>query len=89
MDVDVPNACGTITDPAAPMALRLQGNLLQVKTLFMDETKTDLHSYGVSRVFSQQCAYVLTDMQSLRDKMRGLDIVLKALEIDPNVVITK
>lgn len=30
MDVDVPNACGTITDPAAPMALRLQGNLLQV-----------------------------------------------------------
>lgn len=30
MDVNVPNACGTITDPVAPMALRLQGNLLLV-----------------------------------------------------------
>lgn len=30
MDVDVPNACETITDPSAPMALRLQGNLLCV-----------------------------------------------------------
>jgi hypothetical protein len=29
-DVDVPTACRTIKDPAAPMALRLQGNLLSV-----------------------------------------------------------
>jgi len=28
MEVNVPEACGTITDPSAPMALRLQGNLL-------------------------------------------------------------
>ena len=27
-DVDVPKACQTIIDPVAPMALRLQGNLL-------------------------------------------------------------
>ena len=27
-DVDVPKACRTIIDPVAPMALRLQGNLL-------------------------------------------------------------
>ncbi|KAL6162183.1 hypothetical protein ACJQWK_11129 [Exserohilum turcicum] len=28
LDVDVPKACETIVDPVAPMALRLQGNLL-------------------------------------------------------------
>ena len=28
IDVDVPKACETIQDPHAPMALRLQGNLL-------------------------------------------------------------
>jgi hypothetical protein len=28
LDVDVPKACEVIMDPAAPMALRLQGNLL-------------------------------------------------------------
>ena len=27
-EVDVPKACQTIIDPVAPMALRLQGNLL-------------------------------------------------------------
>ncbi|KAH8431524.1 Rad21/Rec8 N-terminal domain-containing protein [Aspergillus melleus] len=30
LDVDVPKACKVIMDPAAPMALRLQGNLLWV-----------------------------------------------------------
>ena len=33
LDVDVTKACKTIVDPAAPMALRLQGNLLYA-TLF-------------------------------------------------------
>lgn len=28
LDVDVPKACGMIIHPEAPMALRLQGNLL-------------------------------------------------------------
>lgn len=28
LDVDVPKTCGVIMDPVAPMALRLQGNLL-------------------------------------------------------------
>jgi meiotic recombination protein REC8 len=28
LDVDVAKACRTIVDPVAPMALRLQGNLL-------------------------------------------------------------
>lgn len=30
MEVNVPGACGTIIHPEAPMALRLQGNLLLV-----------------------------------------------------------
>jgi meiotic recombination protein REC8, fungi type len=32
LDVDVPKACGTIHDPSAPMALRLQANLLYVSS---------------------------------------------------------
>ena len=41
MDVDVPNACGTITDPSAPMALRLQGNLLWVAITLYDMFNTN------------------------------------------------
>ncbi len=36
LDVDVPKACQTIVAPEAPMALRLQGNLLSV-TLVLTE----------------------------------------------------
>ncbi|KAJ4994305.1 hypothetical protein SVAN01_00134 [Stagonosporopsis vannaccii] len=51
--VDVPKACKTIVDPAAPLALRLQSSLL----------------YGVSRVYLQQCGYVLADAQSAHSTM--------------------
>lgn len=51
------------------------------------ELKND--RFGVSRVFSQQCGYVLTDMQNLRDKMRGITMLLKELEVDPDVVTTR
>ncbi|KAL4782727.1 Rec8 like protein-domain-containing protein [Aspergillus varians] len=54
--VDVPKACGVIVDPTAPMALRLQSNLL----------------YGVSRVYSQQCGYTLLDVQAMHEKMRHM-----------------
>ncbi|KAE8168092.1 hypothetical protein BDV40DRAFT_295208 [Aspergillus tamarii] len=54
-------------DPEAPMALRLQGNLL----------------YGVSRVYSQQCGYALTDVQAVHDKMRTLFKVLPGGGLDP------
>lgn len=42
LDVDVAKACKTIVDPVAPMALRLQGNLLCVicGPLQMIETDT-------------------------------------------------
>ncbi|EED15426.1 Rad21/Rec8 N terminal domain protein [Talaromyces stipitatus ATCC 10500] len=40
--------------PEAPMALRLQGNLL----------------YGVTKVYSRQCVYTLADVQAMLDKMK-------------------
>ncbi|KAI5289274.1 hypothetical protein KEM52_000841, partial [Ascosphaera acerosa] len=53
LDVDVPRACGTVASAEAPLALRLQGNLL----------------FGISRVYDQQCGYALNDAQSMREKM--------------------
>ncbi|TVY81291.1 Meiotic recombination protein rec8 [Lachnellula suecica] len=55
-DVDVQKACGTIMEPEAPMALRLQSNLM----------------YGVARVYSQQCTYVLSDAQAAQTAMRAM-----------------
>ncbi|KAK3990288.1 hypothetical protein QBC44DRAFT_394577 [Cladorrhinum sp. PSN332] len=51
--VNVPKACETILQPAAPIALRLQGSLL----------------YGLSRVYSQQCHYVLADAEKVQAHM--------------------
>ncbi|MCJ1393678.1 hypothetical protein MMC18_006554 [Xylographa bjoerkii] len=67
LDVDIPKACMTITQPEAPMALRLQSNLL----------------YGVSRVYSQQCFYVLVDAQNTQNNMRTLLKVVRTSELDP------
>jgi len=52
-EVNVKKACETILQPDAPMALRLQGRLL----------------YGLSRVYSQQCHYVLTDAEKVQAHM--------------------
>ncbi|PYH91902.1 hypothetical protein BO71DRAFT_358419 [Aspergillus ellipticus CBS 707.79] len=68
LDVDVPKACGVIMDPVAPMALRLQGNLL----------------YGVSRVYNQQCGYALTDVQAMHDKMRAMLKAMPGGGLDPS-----
>ncbi|KAK2765035.1 hypothetical protein FQN54_008734 [Arachnomyces sp. PD_36] len=67
LDVDVPKACGTIVRPEAPMALRLQGNLL----------------IGVSRVYNQQCGYALMDAQAIRDRMRTMLKVIRGNGLDP------
>jgi hypothetical protein len=69
LDVDVRKACETIMEPEAPMALRLQSNLL----------------YGVSRVYSQQCGYVLADTQAAQNNMRALLKVAKNNDLDPEV----
>ncbi|KAL3460599.1 Rec8 like protein-domain-containing protein [Aspergillus heterothallicus] len=67
-DVDVPKACNVIMDPVAPMALRLQSNLL----------------YGVSRVYSQQCGYTLVDVQAMHDRMRTMLRSVAAGGLDPS-----
>jgi len=56
LEVNVVGACETIERPPgdAPLALRLQANLL----------------YGVTRVYQQQCGYMLTDVEKTRDHMR-------------------
>ncbi|KAF7550667.1 hypothetical protein G7Z17_g5541 [Cylindrodendrum hubeiense] len=66
-EVNVPKACEKIIDPGAPLALRLQGNLL----------------YGVSRVFSQQCHYVLSDAEKTQSDMLTFFRVMQTSELDP------
>ncbi|KAJ4254313.1 R8 protein [Fusarium torreyae] len=66
-EVNVPKACETIIDPGAPLALRLQGNLL----------------YGVSRVFAQQCRYVLSDAEKTQADMMTFFRVMNTSETDP------
>ncbi|TAQ89837.1 hypothetical protein B7494_g1835 [Chlorociboria aeruginascens] len=67
LDVNVRKACETIMQPEAPMALRLQSNLL----------------FGVSRVYSQQCGYVLADTQAAQNSMRALLKVVRDHGLDP------
>ncbi|KAL2844977.1 hypothetical protein BJY01DRAFT_247902 [Aspergillus pseudoustus] len=55
-------------DPVAPMALRLQSNLL----------------YGVSRVYSQQCGYTLLDVQAMHDRMRTMLRSVAAGGLEPS-----
>lgn len=66
-EVDVRKACEAIIGPGAPMALRLQGNLL----------------YGVSRVYSQQCAYVLNDAEKVQSNMKLFYRLITHNETDP------
>lgn len=67
LDVDVPKACNVIINPEAPMALRLQGNML----------------YGVSKVYNQQCGYTLTDVQAMHDRMRSILKAIPGGGLDP------
>ncbi|KAJ5657518.1 uncharacterized protein N7484_001167 [Penicillium longicatenatum] len=73
LEVDVPGACNVIVDPEAPMALRLQGNLL----------------FGVSRVYQEQCGYALLDAQSMHDKMVSTLEILPGGGLDPFAGKTK
>ncbi|KAJ5732471.1 hypothetical protein N7493_003952 [Penicillium malachiteum] len=73
LDVDVPEACRVITNPQAPMALRLQGSLL----------------YGVSRVYHQQCGYTLFDAQTMHDKIISTLKLLPGGGLDPTAGQTK
>ena len=68
-DVNVRKACETILQPTAPIALRLQGSLL----------------FGLSRVYSQQCHYVLTDAERVQAHMRAFYNALGGIDngLDP------
>ncbi|KAL9100473.1 MAG: hypothetical protein Q9163_004163 [Psora crenata] len=68
LDVNVPQTCEIIIHPEAPMALRLQSNLL----------------YGVSRVYSQQYGYIVSDAQLAQSNMRALLKAVRTSELDPN-----
>lgn len=65
--VDIPRACDIIIRPGAPIALRLQSNLL----------------YGVSRVYQQQCTYMLTDVEKVQSHMQTFFRVWGTSSIDP------
>ncbi|KAI1211939.1 Rec8 like protein-domain-containing protein [Annulohypoxylon truncatum] len=66
-EVDVQKACGKIIEPGAPVALRLQGQLL----------------YGVSRVYSQQCGYMLSDLQKIHTHMHMFFTKFGENQLDP------
>ncbi|KAG4436529.1 hypothetical protein IFR05_008003 [Cadophora sp. M221] len=70
LDVNVKKACETIIDPEAPMALRLQSNLL----------------YGVTKVYNQQWEYLLVDAQTAQNTMRSLFKVSRNSELDASAL---
>ncbi|KAL9637319.1 MAG: hypothetical protein Q9204_001923 [Flavoplaca sp. TL-2023a] len=70
LDVNVPKTCHVIINPEAPMALRLQSNLLL--------------SYGVSRVYLQQCGYTLSDAQTIQNNLKMLSRAIRTSSLDPN-----
>lgn len=65
--VDVRRACEKILEPGAPIALRLQGNLL----------------YGVSKVYEKQCTYMLSDVQKTQGHMAAFIRYLASNQLDP------
>lgn len=40
--------------------------------------------YGVSRVYSQKCVYVLIDAQAAQNNMKALLRVVRTAELDPD-----
>lgn len=75
LEVDLPKACETIISPEAPLALRLQSNLL----------------YGVSRVFREQYQYFYTDVSSahLRITRELLTLNAQNVTLDTNLTNIK
>ena len=43
-----------------------------------------LNRYGISRVYFQQCTYILVDAQAAQSNMRALLRVIKTAELDPD-----
>ena len=85
LDVNVPKTCQIIIEPQAPMALRLQSNLLYEETrpLYLSYLLTPSR-YGVSRVFLQQSRYALSDAQMAQANMNALLKAVRTSALDPN-----
>ncbi|KAI0130214.1 Rec8 like protein-domain-containing protein [Xylariales sp. AK1849] len=67
-EVNVKGACEKILEPGAPIALRLQGNLL----------------YGVSRVYQQKCTYLATDAAKVQNHMMTFYRQFQVDQLDPD-----
>ncbi|KAK2038211.1 hypothetical protein LZ31DRAFT_579666 [Colletotrichum somersetense] len=67
-EVDIRKACEKIIEPGAPISLRLQSNLL----------------FGVSRVYSSQCNYMLTDTEKVQTLMKTFFRLIANNETVPN-----
>lgn len=73
--MNLPKACETIIHPEAPLALRLQSNLL----------------YGVSRVFREQYQYFYSDVNNahVRITRELLTMNMHNITLDTNFTNTK
>ncbi|KAI1851854.1 hypothetical protein JX266_002707 [Neoarthrinium moseri] len=71
--VDVQRACRKIIEPGAPIALRLQGNLL----------------FGVSKVYQEQCSYILTDAQKIQGHMMTFLRQISANQLAPGAATAR
>ncbi|KAK1985403.1 Rec8 like protein-domain-containing protein [Colletotrichum cereale] len=67
-EVDIQRACEKIIEPGAPISLRLQSNLL----------------FGISRVYSSQCNYMLTDAEKVQALMKTFFRLIANNETVPN-----
>lgn len=45
--------------------------------------QSNMCSYGVSRVYSQQCGYVLADAQTAQSNIRALLKIVRTAQLDP------
>ncbi|KAI1379166.1 Rec8 like protein-domain-containing protein [Hypoxylon crocopeplum] len=72
-EVDVQKACGKIIQPGAPVALRLQGQLL----------------YGVSTVYNKQCSYMLADLMKIQMHMHMFFTTFGENQLDPEAGKTR
>ncbi|KAI2620540.1 Rec8 like protein-domain-containing protein [Hypoxylon sp. NC1633] len=72
-EVNVQKACGKIIEPGAPVALRLQGQLL----------------FGVSRVYNKQCYYMLADLQKIQLHMHDFFTKFVGNQLDPEAGQTR
>lgn len=90
LDVDVVKACETIVKPDAPMALRLQSSLLYAflppSYRLLTAAKLIVDRYGVTRVYAQQCGYVLHDAEAARNNMRTLTKLMHQAGLAPKGV---